>query len=366
VEWLERASEHAPGDVKPRIFLARYFLNHGLPERAHSLLEAALLSAPREPVLLSLYGKVLMVQQQYQAALTPLTTLVNVAPDSISGRVQLADAYINLRHYDDARKELQTAYHQDANSVAVLALLVKLELLDGELARAREYSTRLRLGYPELYLGYELSGDVLMTAGEFAAAEQQYAQAGERLASAGLAIKRAENAVRSGNTAAATGFLQDWLADHPDDVRVAQYLGVVWENMQQDALAIKQYERVLELQPDNVVALNNLAGLYRSSNPSRALSLAEKAYRAAPDNPGVQDTYGWLLVNQGYPERGLRMLEHAVKALGEVPEVRYHYAAAQVRGGDRSAGRQLLEKLLEEGVPFEGSEAARQLLDNTR
>ena len=127
--------------------------------------------------------------------------------------------------------------------------------------------------------------------------------------------------------------------------------------------AIETYEQVIKEEPDNVVALNNLAWLYGLDRNPRALVLAKSALKAAPNNPGIQDTCGWLHVQQGQIEKGQHLLEKALKQLPEAPEVRYHYAVALYHSGERDKALGMLKDLLEEGGEFTGRPDAQQFLD---
>jgi putative PEP-CTERM system TPR-repeat lipoprotein len=363
LDWMERAYQHAPNDITPRMFLAEYHLRHGAPDKARTLIDEAQQIASREPALLAMKGRALMAQQKYRKAIQSLNELIAMQPDSVIGRTLLGEAYSQVGEVDNARRELLVALDNDPASIPALAMLARIEINSGVPGQALQYSKRIQQAYPEQFLGYELTGDVYMAGEDYAAAARQYELAWERLNNTELAIKRAENASRSGNPAAATGYLQDWLAEHPDDIRAMQFLATTWHNMGEEALAIGQYEKVLKADPGNQVALNNLAGLYPPADRVKALQLAERAWRTAPDNPGVQDTYGWLLVQEGQLERGVPMLEKAMRALGDVPEVRYHHAVAVIRSGDREHGRQLLEALLAEGKPFDSRQDAEQLLN---
>jgi putative PEP-CTERM system TPR-repeat lipoprotein len=363
LDWLERAYKHAPNDIKPRMFLAEYHLRNGEPDEARKLVDEALQMASRDPALLAMKGRVLMAQKKYRKALQSLNELITLQPDSVIGRVLLGEAYSKVGEVDNARRELLVALDNEPTSVPALSMLARIEINSGDSGQALQYSKRIQQAYPELFLGYELAGDVLMSGGNYVEAATQYDLAWEHMSSAGLVIKRAENSSRSGNPAAAIGYLQDWLSGHPDDVLVMQFLATTWQNMGETALATRQYEKVLEVDPNNQIALNNLAGLYPPAERVKALQLAERAWRVAPDNPGIQDTYGWLLVQEGQLERGVPMLAKAMRALGDVPEVRYHHAVAVIRSGDREHGRQLLEALLAEGNPFDGREDAQRLLN---
>lgn len=360
--WLERAVEYAPNDIKPRLFLAEFHLRNGHPDLAQPLIGKVLDIAPRETDVLIMMSRILIAQQQYRPAEKTLNDLLAIEPDSVAGHTLLGDVYLQMDRKDDARHELLTALDSNPTGVNVLALLARLEIMAHAYDNAIEYSKRIQVAYPELFLGYDLAGDALVGKTELSGAAQQYELAWERLPSEELAIKRSDIAGRQNNHAAAVGILQEWLGDHPDAARAREFLGNTLQTMGKPELAIEQYELVLQAEPENLVALNNLAGLYQASDRVKALQLAERAWQLASTNPGVQDTYGWLLVQAGQMERGRPLLEKAVKGMGNVPEVRYHYAVALYRTGDQEQGKALLQALLQDEKSFDGRADAEHLL----
>ncbi len=158
--------------------------------------------------------------------------------------------------------------------------------------------------------------------------------------------------------------LLQWLSDHPDDVSAHQQLAGIYQALNEDVLAVRSFEIVISEQPDNVIALNNLAWLLSLEKDPEALKMAEKAYGLAPENPGVQDTYGWLLVNYGQAEKGKQVLEQALKGLPDVAEVQYHYAVALAKTGETIEAKKRLQGLLQKQQSFTGIEDARSLLQS--
>ena len=227
---------------------------------------------------------------------------------------------------------------------------------------ALEYARQLQKIQPELYMGHELAGDAWMQKNAYAEAGVAYTQAWDRKPSAELVTKLSEATFLTGNTGKAVSILLTWLVDHPEDARVQQFLGTMYLNAEQNDKAIGQYEKVLKSEPDNVAALNNLAWLYLLDSEPRALVLAERAYRVTPDDPGIQDTYGWALVQQGKVDKGRRLISQAVEQQPENAEIMYHYAVVLLKSGKQTEGRRILTSLLREGQSFEGREEAKALL----
>ena len=362
LDWLEQARERAPRDIKPRVMLAEYYLRKQQTEKADLLVKEAVKVGSQQPTLLALQGRVLMADHRYNEALPILAELVMRAPDSVFGRVLLGETYLKLGQTMDARKQLELALEKQPNYMLALVLMVKVELQSGYFEQALKYARQIQNIQPDLSLGYELAGDAWVAEKKYAEANTAYAQAWEREQSSVLAIKLSDTAMRSGKPDDALKSLLAWLNEHPDDVQTRQLLGTTYQNLGQDDKAIDVYERLLAVQPDNVLALNNLAWLYSLANDPKALGLAERAYLAYPDNAGIQDTFGWILVQQGQVDKGRRLLKQAMEKLSEVPEVRYHYAVALLKSGEKTEARKLLTQLLHSERPFEGRDNIQALL----
>jgi len=362
VTWLKTANKRAPLDIKPRIILTEYYLRHKQLKEAGLLIKEAIKIAPRDKTLLVLQAKWQMSGAQYNKALSSLNELVTRAPDSFSIRTMLSETYLRLNQLPDARRQLEIVLRKQPYYLPALILMTNLELQSGKNTQALAHAEIIQKIKPDLYLGFELAGDASMMMKDYLTAKDNYRKALQSKSSAELSIKLSEASTRSGQFEAATKPLLAWLDNHPDDARVLQFLGTSHQNMKQNKKAIKIYEKVLKIQPDNIVTLNNLAWLYSLTNNPKALELAEKAQKQRPDDAGIQDTYGWILVQQGQSDKGRRILEQVMKALPDSPEVQYHYAIALLKSGEKIKAHQLLAKLLKSGKSFEGRDSAEQIM----
>ena len=157
-------------------------------------------------------------------------------------------------------------------------------------------------------------------------------------------------------------FLQKWIAEYPRDQRLMAFLGQLYLSDQDYGNATASFERLLELSPDSILALNNLAWLVRDTNPDGALAYARKAHELAPQNPVVLDTYGSLLAANGEFDSAAAMLSDAVRLQPDNMGYKLRYGEVLLRVGDGQEGITMLEKVVNNASDAELVAEARKLL----
>lgn len=88
------------------------------------------------------------------------------------------------------------------------------------------------------------------------------------------------------------------------------------------------YQKVVDLNPDNIPALNNYAYYLSLENRDieKAEAMAEKAHKAQPDNITYADTYAWVLYVAGKYSQALQVFEAFLHNQAEWSEtVKQHY-----------------------------------------
>jgi tetratricopeptide (TPR) repeat protein len=109
--------------------------------------------------------------------------------------------------------------------------------------------------------------------------------------------------------------------------------------------AIARYRRILAINPDDPLALNNLAYALavRTGRLEEALPLAEKANTLAPNAAALLDTLGWIHLLRGKGADAIRLLEQAVSRAPNAGEIRFHLATAYAEMGRPSDARTALD-----------------------
>jgi tetratricopeptide (TPR) repeat protein len=109
--------------------------------------------------------------------------------------------------------------------------------------------------------------------------------------------------------------------------------------------ALAGYQKVVEMEPDNVTALNNLAFLLmeHSHNSSSALQFAQHAKELAPDDAAVDDTLGWIYYQTG---RFAAAADRFQSSVNRQPTARrlYHLAMSHYKLGNRTKGQDAFQQ----------------------
>lgn len=366
-QWLKQAHELHPDAIQPALLLVQYYLQQKETTRALELAEAVVVAHPREPAVLKVLAQVQLKAGMGKDTLVTLRKLVEVEPRSPEALYLLSAAQVNQNETEAALINLQQALELQADYPAAQLLLGRLFIANQGDADALGIAADLLKAHADAAYGDELTGDVSAARKEYQQAADAYALAYDKASSALLAQKLYQSRMQLGETDAAHEALRQWLAEHPEDVPTRSLLAQAQLSANQQTAAIEEYRKLLEYDPDNVSALNNVAWLYQEENNPEGVKYAERAYLLVPDRPEVVDTLGWLLVQNGEINRGLVLLQEAATKAPHIPDIRYHMAAALEKAGRRDEARKELDRLLKSSKAFperDKAEALRVQLGN--
>ena len=164
-----------------------------------------------------------------------------------------------------------------------------------------------------------------------------------------------------GNLDAAIKLLESYLEENPDDYFAMSNLAVLYQQVGENILATVQYEKLAASPNNSVSILNNLAWLYWLQGDSRSLKTAEAAYNAAPENPHVADTYGWIMLHKGDQEKALEIIQQAAVKVSGDPTIRFHLAQAFYANGDLQQAAGEIDRVLNKHQQFQQRDAALAL-----
>jgi putative PEP-CTERM system TPR-repeat lipoprotein len=362
VSWLEKAVKADPKAIKPRAALTRYYLAKKENQKALTLANEAVNNNPGSLDALNLLGATQMATGDKAASITTFTRMTQKAPQSPGNLLKLALAQIANKQIGKARVNLQQAIHLKPDFLQAQDTLMQLELEDNKPDAALQIARQIQIQQPKSPIGFDREADILLVQKKFTQAIKAHEQALARGAGSSGLIKLYRALSLGGDTKAADQRLNAWIKQHPKDTAVRTFAAELYVLTNRNQDAITQYEELQKVSPNDVSILNNLANLYQREKDSRALAMAEQASKLAPNQPSVQDTLGWILVENGQVSRGLDLLRKAISNVPKGTSIRYHYAVALARSGDKLGAKKELANIINSGQKFPEIDEAKALL----
>lgn len=158
-------------------------------------------------------------------------------------------------------------------------------------------------------------------------------------------LLRAEARLARADQAGAAEALKEAVRLEPGTLQAWRILGQLHESASRHEEAVKAYERVLEIDPDDVITLNNLAYhlAVRVGKPEAGLPLATRANTLSRGNAQVEDTLGWIHHLLGNDRDALPFVARASLALPRNADVQMHAAVVFAATGRLTEAARALE-----------------------
>jgi len=362
VEWLERARASSSTSVAPRVLLARRHVAREDFSEAEAVAREAVAIDDGSADAHAALGAALEASGDMPAALESYREAASLDRDRPAYALNLARAQLKAGARDEATGTLSSVGYSERRDLPSSLQLAILTAGAGDSGTAMEIGEDLVRRFPDSELPHILLGELMMREGRHADGAAQFDRALDKRMSLRIAGRAFSYRKRHDITPVARP-LERFLEQEPGNPTARLALAQHLQDEGSSQAAADAYLAVLQGDPDNFMALNNLAWLYFTLGDGRAEELARRAYEIAPDNGSVADTLGWILVNNGAVDEGLELLRRADELTnGQSAAIRYHLAAALVESGQRDDARNVLTQLLSKEDRFDEREDAEALL----
>lgn len=326
-----------------RLALAQVDIDKGDSARAAQMIDDVISSEPNNLAAHMLRSTADMNLKKYDDARTELETVIKFRPADKGARYQLAMTNFLDGKFDVADEQF-AALFKDGDARGLLGLIDSKN-------RQRKYAEAIALiddemkkGKNENFYRYMLA-NTQAQAGQFPEAIANF----DKLIAAtprveDLYVRLAETCMRAGEAQQAIAAFNRAHEIAPNETFPMLRLGIIYEGLGRLEEARQQYENVLKIQPDQPIALNNLAFLKADAGTDldQALTLAQRANQQAPDDVNVKDTLAYIYTRKGLTDEGLRMLREIVAKRPDNATFRIHLAMALMQKGDKTGARKEL------------------------
>ncbi len=346
VPLLEEARRIEPSGTRPVFVLASYYASLNQFAKAISVVQDGLTKSPNSLNLTALMGKLQFQSGNVDTAITELRKLVAAEPKNIEYQLALGKALLASNQVEPATRAFTEAIQTDPKASFTQSEAVGALLAYNKVEPANKLLAGIRRANPNSPVLPELDADMKMATKHYADAASDYRKLNAQTPSSMMVMKLYAALELGGSTQNANAVVAEWLKAHPDDVAVRTFDANNALRTNNYAQAVEGYRTVLRSRPNDSGVLNNLAwALWQQKDPE-ALAVARKASDISPDNPMVNDTLGWMLVEQGNVKQGLEVLQRAMSAAPKQPVIALHVAKAQIKDGRADAARTTLQNLV--------------------
>jgi tetratricopeptide (TPR) repeat protein len=399
IEELERIDKAFPGIPTVQYRLAQGYLQQNNAPQAAAALDQALARNPDYTEAILLRAQLNVRTGHLPPAISALENLLKKQPSLKQAQLLLADAYRDSGQLDaaaaiftgqikadptasqpylflgliqqqqkktaEARQSFEKVLEVEPDNVQAVNQLVALDLEAKDFDSANRRVQQQMEKHPKDAAAYLLEGKARMAQQQWKEAEAaakkalelnvNEAAAYEMLVSIYLATNRLPEAVRE---------LETVVSKAPRNASALMILALTQEKQKDYPKAREAYEKVLEINPDFVPALNNLSYIYAEhlNQLDKANEMARKARTVAPADPSVADTLGWVLFKRGDYQQALTFLQESADKVPGNPEIKFHLGMAHYMMGQADAARTAFQQAIAATGDFPNKSEAQNRL----
>jgi len=345
--------------------LAGLMSSQGDTTGAEELLRERLETAPGDTNAAAVLIRTLLARDEIDVAETEARKLVEITEGNALAQLQLG----RVMSAKDSPEEAIAAYKEtlkdNPNSVNALREMTALLIRENRAAEMLDFLQQHRAQHPEVTEARFLEGAAHASVGDADAAREAYRdflteEPSSPRAYIGLATLAPDGSMER------LEIVKEGFAATNGNEQLGLVLAANYERQKMWDETIDTYEKLIDANPSNLIARNNLAALLldvRDDDASRTRAVALAMELRDSDQPAFLDTVGWAYYRQGDFTNAIPYLERAVAGAEEVPALRYHLGMAYAATGNVYGARAELSRAIREGSDgFSGIDEARAKL----
>lgn len=290
-DYIESIYTQGSSRVEDSILLSLYYAMIKQKSKAVSVLEGFTHDEQKSVTYWYTLAESYIAVGENDKALSAISNTLNTYILSIE---QINSILNVLAKVDGAKQSIALLEEQLVNypnNMRFKLLLSDLYLSQGNVEQAQETVDSLSAINPDVMVK---KADIALRSGKLMTATKLYKEAFTQFPTERTLIPYAQHLHTAGQTAQAI----DELTAYSQSNKKALNALLLMATMQTGTDAIANYRKVLAINPNNLVALNNLAlALNEDKQFDEAMSLADRAIALAPDNAEIQNTVSLIKAN---------------------------------------------------------------------
>lgn len=311
----------------------------------------------------------LMGMRKFGDSRTMLDNMLKANPNSPDVQFQLGLVNLAENKYKDAEDAFRKTYQLNPANPRGLMGLVETSMAQNKPDQALEM-LRAEADKSPNNLDLRLAiGNIAVRAGKYDVALTEFNRVLNALDKnskqrGDIYLRIGETYRRKGDDAGAVSVLQKAREVLPDNLMVISTLALTLDHAGRWNEARQMYEAALKLDPNNGIAMNNLAFLMAEHNGDLddALTKGTKAKQLLPNTPEVADTLGWIYLKKNLSDNAIEIFRDLVQKAPNQSTFRYHLGMALSQKGDKPKAIKELNDALKYNPPKEERDKIQSLL----
>jgi tetratricopeptide (TPR) repeat protein len=317
-----------PGNADARLIRCRALIGLNAADQAFPQLEALLQQHPQMSDARFTLANLYLSQNQPVKASSEFGRMWNSNPPDSRGFIGLQSVKLAQGKGDEAVRALQDFVQKNSQVPSYRYQLANVEASAGIAAmksdpeRAKILFRQAADNYKDLLKTMQKSSDLWLRLGVMQRQLGEYEPALASFEQAGTT-----------NPHSAEAFLNQ---------------AMLLEALNRKKEAVDIYNKVLGIDSENALALNNLAFLNAQSgtNLDQAMTFANRAKKKYPNNPDISDTLGFIYFQKNLNPEAVRIFRQAVQDDPKNATFHLHLAMALLKQGDKQGARDEAGKAL--------------------
>lgn len=352
----EKAREHFEATVKlnpnhapAKLALSEMMIGRGDSAKAVQTVDEVIKAQPNNLRARLVRTLGLISMGETQTARQELGQILQVLPKSNDARFQLASLDLQEKRYKEAEANFEILFK--ANDPRGVTGLVRCKAQEGDMNGAIQMARDQVRQSPGNEDYRRLLVDAEVRAGRIDDAIADFQPILQKAPTSANYVHLGELQRISKQYDAAIVNYKKAEQLYPNQALPVLGLALVYDFAGRPEQARQEYEQVLKLEPDNGIALNNLAYSMADQGVDldKALAYAERARAKMPDNLDISDTLGLIYLRKNQIQESTRLLGELVSKVPNRATYHLHYATALYQKGDKSAARKELDAAVRTG-----------------
>ena len=351
IKLLRRAVKANAGEALPHLMLVGTLVSVD-PKAALTAAREASAALPNNLEIMDALGRTQLAAANAEQAVATYKQLTALQPSNPLHQVRLAEALLAIKDSEGAHKALRKALEIKPDLVMAKRALVSMAMQEKRPQDAMALVREMQKQNPKDPMAWAMQGDIEFSQRNWSAATTSY-RAALGLGRSADNVVRLHNALNAaGKSAEAERLAADWLKDNPKDPAFRYYLGDVALAKHEYPQAEALYRKVIELQPRNALAINNVAWLMVKQGKPGAVAMAQQANEIMPGRTALMDTLATALAAENQVPKAIELQKAAIARAPSDPSLKLTLAKLLIKSGDKAYARAELEDLAKLGDKF--------------